>query len=394
MDDKHREQLMRWYEECESDDESLHDPYSTDDSIADPEYTQNDTCSSSDSEYEHIRSKDQHKFMNIFHNHNIYVYMYISAGSSQQKRKRKEFNQNIDFPAEHSDSEDSDDPDELLDRGPDDENTWENNIIDCLDFSFDSGSVGVKQQLEGKSAVEVFECIWTREVNNYIVQKSNEYGDLVLLNNRPKSRNERFKTFQQISLLEMKGFLGLCLLAGQLKFRSIRDMFSLDPFNYHPIFPATMSRRRFEQILRCLNCSNNENNDDNLYKVSWLVKAIVKSSKNMFSPPEALSLDESLLLFRGQLKFRVYIKNKKSKYGIKFYELCSSTGYVLNIEIYKGKSNRDDARGSTKINSLVLRLLQPFLDKGHHIYMDNFYNSVQLSEILLKGKTHTTGTLR
>nr|CAI5827978.1 unnamed protein product [Callosobruchus analis] len=113
----------------------------------------------------------------------------------------------------------------------------------------------------------------------------------------------------------------------------------------------------------------------------------------MFSPPEALSLDESLLLFRGWLKFRVYIKNKKSKYGIKFYELCSSTGYVLNIEIYKGKSNRDDARGSTKINSLVLRLLQPFLDKGHHIYMDNFYNSVQLSEILLKRKTHTTGTL-
>nr|CAI5818185.1 unnamed protein product [Callosobruchus analis] len=166
-----------------------------------------------------------------------------------------------------------------------------------------------------KSAVEVFECILTREVNNYIVQKSNEYGDLMLLNNRPKSRNERFKTFQQISLLEMKGFLGLCLLAGQLKFRSIRDMFSLDPLNYHPIFPATMSGRRFEQILRCLNCSNNENNDDNLYKVSWLVKAIVKSSQNMFSPPEALSLDESLLLFRGRLKFRVYITNEKVNMG-------------------------------------------------------------------------------
>nr|CAI5828320.1 unnamed protein product [Callosobruchus analis] len=111
MDYKHMEQLMRWYEECESDDESLHDPYSTDDSVADPEYTQNDVCSSSDSEYEHIRSKDQ-------------------PGSSQQKRKRKEFNQKIDFPAEHSDSEDSDDLDELLDRGHDDENTWKDNIID------------------------------------------------------------------------------------------------------------------------------------------------------------------------------------------------------------------------------------------------------------------------
>ncbi|VEN54098.1 unnamed protein product, partial [Callosobruchus maculatus] len=350
MDDKHREQLMRWYEECESEDESLHDPYSTDDSIADPEYTQNDACSSTDSEYEHIRNKDQ-------------------PGPSRQKRKRKESNPKIDSPSQQSDSEGSDDLDELLDQGHDDEeNTWEDNVIDCLDFSFDSGSVGMKQQLEGKSAIEVFEYIWTGEINNYIVRRSNEYGELMFLSNRPKSRNERFKTFQEISPLEMKRFFGLCLLAGQLKFRSIRDMFSLDPLNYHPIFPATMSGRRFEQILRCLNCSDNDNKDDNLYKVSWLVKAVINSSQNMFSPPEALSLDESLLLFRGRLKFRVYIKNKKSKYGIKFYELCSSDGYVLNIEIYKGKSNREDARGSTKINSLVLRLLEPFLDKGHHIY--------------------------
>ncbi|CAH2014457.1 unnamed protein product [Acanthoscelides obtectus] len=171
-------------------------------------------------------------------------------------------------------------------------------------------------------------------------------------------------------------------------------MFSLDPLNYHPIFPATMTGRRFEQILRCLNCADDENKEDNLYKVSSLVKSIIQSNQNMFSPPEALSLDESLLLFRGRLRFRVYIKNKKSKYGIKFYELCSNDGYVLNIEIYKGKSNREDVSGSSKRNSLVLRLLEPFLDKGHHIYMDNFYNSVQLSEILLQRKTHSTGTLR
>nr|CAH7740228.1 unnamed protein product [Callosobruchus chinensis] len=50
----------------------------------------------------------------------------------------------------------------------------------------------------------------------------------------------------------------------------------------------------------CLNCSDNSNNDDNVYKVSWLVKSIIKSSQNkLFSLPEASSLDESLLLFRG-----------------------------------------------------------------------------------------------
>ena len=49
---------------------------------------------------------------------------------------------------------------------------------------------------------------------------------------------------------------------------------------------------------------------------------------------------------------------------------------------------------SQKIETLVHALLEPFLDLGHHIFMDNFYNSVRLSQKLLKRKTHTTGTLR
>lgn len=74
------------------------------------------------------------------------------------------------------------------------------------------------------------------------------------------------------------------------------------------------------------------------------------------------------------LIFKQYIKNKKQKYGIKFYELCTPDGFVLNIEIYKGK------------NIEVIEV--------HHLYMDNYYNSVDLTNLLYKQKTHTTGTLR
>lgn len=119
---------------------------------------------------------------------------------------------------------------------------------------------------------------------------------------------------------------------------------------------------------------------------------LIKKFQDSFSPEEALSLDESMLLWRGRLIFRQYIKNKKHKYGIKFYELCSPDGYVLNIEIYKGKNV--EVTGNSKINDLVLRLVKPYLNKGHHLYMDNYYNSVNLSNILYKQRTHTTGTLR
>jgi len=86
----------------------------------------------------------------------------------------------------------------------------------------------------------------------------------------------------------------------------------------------------------------------------------------------SLSLDESMLLWRRRLIFRQYIKNKKHKYGIKLYELCSPDGYVLNIEIYKGKNV--EVTGNSKINDLFLRLVKPYLNKGHHLYMDNYYN--------------------
>jgi len=74
-----------------------------------------------------------------------------------------------------------------------------------------------------------------------------------------------------------------------------------------------------------------------------------------------------MLLWRERLIFRHYIKNKKHKYGIKFYE---PDGYVLNIEIYKGKNV--EVTGNSKINDLVLRLVKPYLNKGHHLYMDNY----------------------
>lgn len=130
-----------------------------------------------------------------------------------------------------------------------------------------------------------------------------------------------------------------------------------------------------------------------MHKVLPLLNTLLKKFQEACYPDEVLSLDESLLLFRGRLSFRQYIKGKAAKYGIKFFELCSTDGYVFNIEIYKGQQETMEAL--SKIDSLVLRLMSPYLNTGHHLIMDNYYNSVGLSDLLLrKHKTHTTGTLR
>ncbi|XP_065356042.1 piggyBac transposable element-derived protein 4-like [Calliphora vicina] len=161
------------------------------------------------------------------------------------------------------------------------------------------------------------------------------------------------------------------------------------------VFAAVMSGRRFQQILRCF--SYHESYEQvkwtgKLEKVIPLLNLVLRSFRNNYRPNKELSLDESLMLFKGRLSFKQYNKGTRAKYGIKFYELTSNDGYILNAEIYAGKVIEDTIGSKTK--TVVLKLMDPFLNRGHHLFMDNYYNSVKMSQTLLHYKTHTTGTLR
>ncbi|KAG5887412.1 hypothetical protein JTB14_024611 [Gonioctena quinquepunctata] len=252
---------------------------------------------------------------------------------------------------------------------------WEQTNLDIPEFSFNKNS-----------------NLFTDEILDLIVSSTNEYGKSLSLTNRPLTRHSRRQTFRETNADEMRQFLGLCLLNGQISSPSLRKMFTYsDPLYFHPVFTHVMSGRRFEQILRCISVS--PAGSQNLDKVKPLMDAQMRIFQSTYSPDEELSLDESLLLFRGRLHFRQYIKGKKAKYGIKFYELATSDGYLLNMEIYSGKNQTQDIT-SSKTEQLVFRLMQPYLMKGHTLFMDNYYNSVTLSEKLLNSRTHSVGTLR
>lgn len=112
----------------------------------------------------------------------------------------------------------------------------------------------------------------------------------------------------------------------------------------------------------------------------------------VFYPDKELSLDESMILWRGRLSFRQYIKNKRHKYGIKLYVLTEPDGTILKFSVYTGQL--DDFGGKGHAANVVLHLMDGFLDSGHSLYTDNFYNSVDLAEQLLSRQTYCTGTLR
>lgn len=84
--------------------------------------------------------------------------------------------------------------------------------------------------------------------------------------------------------------------------------------------------------------------------------------KSLYVPDQDFSLDESMVLWRGQLLFYQYVK-KRLKCRIKFYELCESNGIILCVIIYCGITYANpllfDQNGA-----IIVYLLKDILDKG------------------------------
>lgn len=75
------------------------------------------------------------------------------------------------------------------------------------------------------------------------------------------------------------------------------------------------------------------------------------------------------------------------------YILTEPWGHIHKIMVYSGQGC-DVSDGMCHTEYVVEKLMFGLLYKGRSLYIDNFYNSVQLSKKLLKKVTYTTGTLK
>ncbi|BFZ08488.1 hypothetical protein BsWGS_11527 [Bradybaena similaris] len=160
-----------------------------------------------------------------------------------------------------------------------------------------------------------------------------------------------------------------------------------------------MSRDRFKSILSFFHLNDNttaiprgENWHDPLHKVRPLVDHLTSGFRSLYTPEQNICIDEAMCPWRGRAPVgtRVYMKDKPVKWGIKLYELCeSSSGYVWNFEIMckmPGLSN--------KPFDVCHRLLQPLKNKGHVLYVDNYYCCPELAHSLTVENTSVVGTVR
>lgn len=233
-------------------------------------------------------------------------------------------------------------------------------------------------------SADILECM---------VLETNKNAEQYLKNNRI-SRTSRYGKWEPVTSDIMIQFIGLLLWMGIVKLPSISDYWSKAHRYANIVAPKVMSRNKFELILlRFLHFSDNETCDtsDRLYKIRNIVDKINFNFENLHTPGEVIAVDESMIPFRGRLKFRQYIPSKRHRYGVKLFKVCDVNGFTYKIIIYDGEQC---VPGQGLGETIVLSLCEKYLEDGRTIITDNFYTSVPLAKKLLSKKTHLVGTLR
>ena len=103
-------------------------------------------------------------------------------------------------------------------------------------------------------------------------------------------------------------------------------------------------------------------------KLKDILNILINNFQQAFSPGGNLSVDETMVGFRGCFAAKQYIPSKPIEYGRKAHVLADSThGYVLNALVYTGADTLSEADPIHSVlpqpTCIVIHLLEPYKGK-------------------------------
>lgn len=217
-----------------------------------------------------------------------------------------------------------------------------------------------------------------------------------------KNKYNRERDAKHTDKTEIKGYIGILLMAGVLKVSrsNTKQIFEHVKHTGIDAIYLTMSEQRFKFINRALRFDDVGDRHvrviiDKLAPIREVFDLCIQNFQQHFVPSAEMTLDEQLLAFRGRCSFRQYIPNKPAKYGVKVFALVDvSCPYSYNLEIYAGQQPEGPFRLSNERSEVVMRVVRPVLHKGINITMDNWFSSLQVAKQLFQNRTTVVATIR
>lgn len=238
-----------------------------------------------------------------------------------------------------------------------------------------------------KSATDVFRKLFDNEMVKEVTYQSNLYAT-----QQGKVLNLKEKEFLV--------FIGINFVMGYNKLPSLRHYWSNSDDVRVPIIADNMARDRFLTILSNLHVNDNNlidpSKQDILHKLRPLLKELNNKFKDVYRGTREVSVDESMIKFKGRSSLKQYNPMKPIKRGYKLWCVADQKGFILQFQVYEGKNEtverefKDFGLGER----VVLSLTKDFWGTGRIAVFDNYFSSVKLLERLKSENILACATIR
>lgn len=195
---------------------------------------------------------------------------------------------------------------------------------------------------------------------------------------------------------EIKIFFGINAFMGCLRYPQIH-MYWSQKYGQKEII-SKMSRDRFYclrtnlHFVDNLSVSQEVKNSTKLWKVDPVLNAVRNRCLQIERSVAFYSVDEQMIPFSGRCNLKQLVKNKPRPVGLKNFVMTTSTGLMLDFEIYQGELTKFSNKSLGVGAAVILRLTET-VPKKSSVYFDRYFTSIPL---LLELKTlgiFGTGTL-
>ena len=221
----------------------------------------------------------------------------------------------------------------------------------------------------------------------------------------------RFYGWRDVREEDMKIFLAHLITLGLVQKGNLEKYWDHGEAVKTPFFGMYIGRNTFQSILSNFQMSNKDldvprdhPHHDPLFKVGPMIDMMDRTFVQSYKCDRDLSFNEGCCPYNGKVYFYCYNPSKPSKWHIKLFEVSDArTGYVIGFDVYTGKNKTKCLLNanvldpdSTQTTKVVVGLLLKcnLLGKGHHVYMDNYYLSLDLFWELHCKEVFATGTCR
>ena len=235
------------------------------------------------------------------------------------------------------------------------------------------------------SPADVFEFFFDDEVIEQIIQFSKSYA--------ADKASHQFHVTKE----EMRAFLALLLLSGYVSLPRRRMYWEKLPDVNNKAVASTMSRHRFEEILRFLHLADNNHlqKEDKFAKIRPLVSLLNAKWLAHFPKENFLAVDEAMVPYFGRNGLKQHIHGKPIRFGYKVWCLCTRTGYLAQAIPYQGSttgySNPEFGMGGSVVLDLISELPS---EVEYRLFFDNLFTSIPPIDHLKQSNIGATGTIR